>query len=133
MATIEQSDDFYDEFASEFWSPKQVRDRIRGELLNRDKQDGLGDSRVIIYTIDAELIIQDKEKRTQSGDSTEAYCGQKDLQRQLHHAKPQVGDLIDIEFTGEKHVGKASPMKLFNVVVERQPDVDSNGDDDKPF
>ena len=133
MATIEQSDDFYDEFASEFWSPKQVGDRIRGELLQRDKQDGLGDSRVVIYTIDAELIIQDKEKRTQSGDSTEAYCGQKDLLRQLHHAKPRVGDVVDIEFIGEKHAGKASPMKLCNVVVERRSDVDSNNDDDKPF
>ena len=94
------------EIAGDRWAPKEVGDTITGLLVDLRVEDGRS-GKLPVLTI-----------ATDDG-SREVWAGQWDLRTKLADASIQVNDQITVTFTGEKHTGQASPMKLFEVDVER--------------
>jgi hypothetical protein len=96
-----------------------VGDRISGLVVDLRVEDGRsGPVPVVVLSTDT--------------GSREIWAGAIDLRTRLADADVQLGDKLMIEFTGERHTGQASPMKLFTVNVERGSASDA-ADEEPPY
>jgi hypothetical protein len=108
----------WSEFVGDRWAPKEIGDSITGLIVNMRVEDGRS-GKVPVLTIS-----------TDDG-SREVWAGQWDLKTKLADADIQANDSVTIVFASEKHTGQASPMKLFDLQVERGTGSSSSAE--KPF
>jgi hypothetical protein len=95
----------WNKFAGNRWAPNEVGDTIYGLVVDMRVEDGRS-GEVPVLTLATDV------------GSREVWAGQWDLRTKLAGSDVQVNDSITIVFSGEKHTGQASPMKLFDVDVE---------------
>jgi hypothetical protein len=101
-------------FASETWSASTIGDSIAGQVVGLDVKDGRnGPVPVVTLQIDA------------NGTRREVWAGAADLKAQFAALRPEIGTFIAIKYTADRPVGKASPMKIFEVTT---PKIEDNGE-----
>ncbi len=92
---------------------ENVGDSVKGKIADiTTKQGKQGPVPVLVLQTDAE------------GTQRELWASAADLKGQLAALRPQVGWWISVEFSGERHTGQASPMKLFTIKV-KEPAADA--------
>ena len=96
----------WNEYKSNVWRPTNIGDSITGTVVALDVRKGRSGDNVPI------VIVEEAD-----GDEREVWASAFDLKSQLADAAPQVGDVLTITFTGERHTGQPSPMKLFTVDI----------------
>jgi hypothetical protein len=109
----------FNKYASTYWKPEKVGDRITGTLVSVEEGVGQNGDVYPILT----LVTEDGERRVRAS--------QYDLKEKLNREEPADGDELEIELVDFQHVAMGK-MKIFNdpLVVKRNGD---GGGDPDPF
>lgn len=97
----------FDEYKSSgFAQWNSIGDKVAGQLMKVGKQTfNDGDTKPVLYLQDAE------------GKEVQVTASPADMLRQLVEKSPDIGDHIEIVFSGTQNVGKPSPMKTFTITI----------------
>jgi hypothetical protein len=106
----------WDKWGSDRWSPEEVGDEVVGTVLSIREEQGKSGALPVLRL------------NTTSGER-ECWCGQIQLQQQLAKHAPDVGDSVAIRLVELRNTGMPSPMKVFDVTVERAGGESSSGGD----
>jgi hypothetical protein len=96
----------WDRYGGDRWSPEEVGDEIAGTIVDIREEEGRSGTLPVLRI------------STTNGER-EAWAGQVMVQQALAKHEPAVGDHITIRLTELRATGQPSPMKCFDVSVNR--------------
>lgn len=97
----------FDEYkGSGFAQWNSIGDKVAGQLMKVGKQTfNDGDTKPVLYLQGAD------------GKEVTVTASPADMLRQLVEKSPDIGDHIEIVYSGNQNVGKPSPMKTFTITI----------------